>query len=304
MAEVMTSGKRAGKRGIARELKKNRRRFNVALSCFLLVGVSLVAVGYLLSTETDLLPRISVNADRHQWAESVPIAAGGHSNDAVTEQTLDSETSFNQLPEILKRSDAATSPEPTELVSPQQASPPPTVQDLRELGQLLVKARIALSERRIDKARGLLALAAPLARRPQDVAKHRRLAALTGYVEGYWAAARDGLRQVRAGDELAIQDTRVMVVEKNEETIILRMSGQNKSYAINNLPLELKQYFADRWFDSSAASTKVFRGAMMAVSPGFEKGEVLQLWRHAQQTGGVDLGDLELVLEDTYDLAP
>ena len=94
-----------------------------------------------------------------------------------------------------------------------------------------------------------------------------------------------------------------MVVENNARHLILRVAGRNKTYPIDSLPVELATELADRWFEANAASTKIFRGAMMAVTPGFDKSEARQLWRAARLSGNVDIGDLELVLDDDYQLA-
>ena len=58
---------------------------------------------------------------------------------------------------------------------------------------------------------------------------------------------------------------------------------------------------ADSWFDERAPSTKVFRGAMMAVTPEFGVEQAREMWRDAR-LGGAELNDLELVLDDDYDL--
>ena len=71
-------------------------------------------------------------------------------------------------------------------------------------------------------------------------------------------------------------------------------------FHLGELPPRLSTALADHWFDS--ASSKVFRGAMMAVTDSYDKEEVRNLWRAAEASGEVQLGDLEIVLDDEYDL--
>jgi len=303
ISDVFAPGKYTGKRGIARMLKKKNQRFNVVLSSILLGGVSVLGVGYLLATQTSLLSGV-LDSSRSRATRIAPATAGDDQDGPVSKRLADSETFPDLIRVVADDSDDNTSLEQAPTVSAPESFIPPTAEHLRELGRLLTEVRARLTEGKIDEARALLAIAAPLARRPQDKAKHQRLAMLTDYVAGYWSAARDGLRQFESGEELELNGTRVIVVENNSDALILRMDGQNKTYPIHELPFGLRTFFADRWLDSSAATTKVFRGAMMAVSPEFEKEEIRQLWRRAQQSRDVHLGDLELVLEDTYDLAP
>ena len=113
-----------------------------------------------------------------------------------------------------------------------------------------------------------------------------------------------GLAQLSAGDEFQVKSTRVIVVHKDDNIIVLRVNGKNVQYSVGNLPIGLAIAMADRWFDASAASTKIFKGAMMAVDPNFQIEDARRLWREAVSDGGVELHDLPRVLDDSYDLVP
>ena len=93
-----------------------------------------------------------------------------------------------------------------------------------------------------------------------------------------------------------------MVVERTEEQIVLRIAGKNRTIdRREEQPIQLAMKLADTWFDEDAASTKVFRGAMMAVTPEFDSEDARALWREAEASGEINLGDLEQVLDDQYE---
>ena len=54
---------------------------------------------------------------------------------------------------------------------------------------------------------------------------------------------------------------------------------------------------ADRWFDQRAATTHVFRGAFMLVSPTFSRDNARTAWQAAERSGA-QLGDLPQILDD------
>lgn len=298
---------RTGKPGIAREVKKKQRRSRALTFSLALSGVSVLGITFLLVTQTDFASQIigltrqavdapsATRAPRGTMASDVDPAGPGDG------PVLDSVDPAEPIV-------PAENPEETQ---PGEKSVPATAAtadgqvtpaERKQLGELLSAARRALSNRDTDLARQLLQQAKPLARRADDQAKWARLAKLTQHVASYWQAAADQLRRLEAGHEIELAGQRVMVVEVDARRLILRAAGRNHEYQVDDLPSGLAVALADRWFDPNAASTKVFRGAMMAVSSEFDRADAKRVWREAAASGSIDLGDLELVLDDDYQL--
>jgi hypothetical protein len=139
-----------------------------------------------------------------------------------------------------------------------------------------------------------------LAREAEHQALVARLDTLAGYVRQFWDAVEDGLTRIE-NSELEVGDGRVYVVEVGPRQLVVRVLGENRHIDRAELPDDLALAIADRWFDHRSPTTKVFKGAFMAVSPNYSNDGVRRLWSQAAREG-VDLGDLMLVLDDSYDL--
>lgn len=319
-------------RGIARQLQKRRKRSNIAKFCAAMILLSIAGLAFLFAQQTGMLGRSgNLFSASNSAQQTSPLAAetvGGNDDEPSHDVATGKSGSVNlsnanpARPSNAKRPTttnrpgetivSATQPTSAPISSQATSSPtinltsqsivPPTPDELQQLGELLTKAKSALSNRDIALAKRLLSEAEPLARRQQDQAKFSRLTTLTKYVEEYWAAANDRLKSLRGGSEVTIGKTPVMVVERTDQRLMLRVNGENKTYQTADLPLELAMALADGWLNNSAASTKVIRGAMMAVSTKFNDQAVRRLWREAEATGDVELGDLEEVLDDEYEL--
>ena len=173
--------------------------------------------------------------------------------------------------------------------------------DLPESPELLSALKMAkqlLAERKADEAKQVLADAREFATHPVWRARLARMTTLTSYVASYWGAAQKRLATFKAGNEAVIGDKRVMVVEKSATQLIIRSAGRNQTIDLTALTQGQTERLADGWLDENAPSTKIFRGAMMAVTPGHDATECLTLWREAEASGEIKLHDLTLVLDE------
>ena len=177
----------------------------------------------------------------------------------------------------------------------------PTTEERRQLAAALQAARQELARRQPQLARDILSGVQAVAMRKPDREKFERLVLLTDYVGQYWQSLDDALNQLESGTELVVNGNRMIIVDVDPQQLILRSRGRNVTYSRDSLPQELQLALADGWFDRDAVSTKVFRGAMMAVAPEFSADQARELWQQASDAGA-DIGDLERVLEDVYEL--
>jgi len=311
---------RPRRQNIAPAYKTEHRRSKAFSFSMLLGALSLAGIGYLVFTQTpwaqELVAMSSPASDqpRENGGDSLANVSHSGSGTQVTSKqpvgTIDT-SGFAKEPH-LDKSDAETQDQLAMGKMPAGDDLPegeigfqtnPTANPHRGKAMVLFKqARHLLGQRKIELAKGKLEKARPFSGDPTSQLMLGRLETLTNYVEAYWQAADDQLDSYKAGSEAQIGGQRVMVVESTSEKIVLRIAGKNRT--INRReeqPLRLAMKLADTWFDQDAASTKVFRGAMMAVTPDFEPDDARALWNEAEASGEINLGDLAQVLDDRYE---
>ncbi len=168
----------------------------------------------------------------------------------------------------------------------------------RQFGELLLRARNDIESKRFEHVEKGLTEASSFPADSGDLGKIERLRILSDYVEEFWAAFDESLADLE-GVELDVDGKQALVVSVSEDQIVFRQLGENVRYSTEALPAEFVLAIADRRFAAEAASSSVFRGAFMAVEPRFGKERARQLWQSAS-AAGIDIGDLELVLDDSY----
>ncbi|MEZ6116718.1 MAG: hypothetical protein R3C28_09110 [Pirellulaceae bacterium] len=176
---------------------------------------------------------------------------------------------------------------------------PLNAEQTRQLGQSLRQAKHQMTNHAFDAAAESLQVARELANGSEHVDLVERLAALNSYAQGFWETVNDSIPTLE-GTEVHFQGGNVFVVEVNAQTIIIRQLGENRSLDRKQLPDDFVLAIANRWFDPTAASTPVYRGAFFALRPN-SKSQALAEWKLAVQKGA-NIGDLMDVLSDDYDL--
>ena len=184
--------------------------------------------------------------------------------------------------------------------TPDVSELPPTVElsseERRELKETLSMAFDLLSEQDFRGSKSQINKAREIAQTSRYDEMVERLDTLYQYVQEFYNAVEDGFTQIE-DTELIVDGRRVYVVEVTDEHLVIRDRGKNKRHARADLSDELLVAIADRWFDQGAASTRVFKGAYMAVSAEYSDDDARRMWDQARREG-VDLSDLMLVLED------
>ena len=121
---------------------------------------------------------------------------------------------------------------------------------------------------------------------------------LTHYVAEFWSAVHHQLSSLHAGDEIVIEDQVLAFVERRDDhTIILRSSGQNRPVTIRPMPPKLASALARAWLDESRVSTPLICGAFFAVDPDHTAEAARREWRRAESRGE-DVAELTKTLED------
>jgi hypothetical protein len=169
-----------------------------------------------------------------------------------------------------------------------------------QLSQSLTAARAALKARDLAAADAQLAKAESLAKLPEHQAKVARLKELSHYVHEFWAAVKEGMQNLRGGEDLQINNTVVAIVEASPQHLVIRVAGQNRRYDPATLPGGLVMAIADKSLDPSDPYSRVIKGALYAVEKDDETyQDARRLWQEAA-AGGADVTDLLTALDDNY----
>ncbi|MFP6673644.1 MAG: hypothetical protein VB878_01070, partial [Pirellulaceae bacterium] len=176
-------------------------------------------------------------------------------------------------------------------------------EELKKFAAVLVSAKEALGKQDVEGANTLLKEAKPLAGTKTHRAMIERLEVLSGYVAAFHNAVDQSLEKLSPGNSFPVTpDALVALVEKKPASIIIHVTGFNREYALNELPLGLGIALANQSLDPDALSTQVVRGAFQAVHPKASEQHIQEVrdWWRAATDGGENIGDLILVLDDDY----
>lgn len=191
-----------------------------------------------------------------------------------------------------------TPPEP----APKPEMPLPTKQEVTDLAKALQTAKLALSEGNVEDAKIQLEKAKSLPKLPEHEPLVQRMSMLVEYNDQFWNAIDEAMKSFKEGmnSELMVGSQVLLVVEPFPDKIILRIAGQNKTYALKDLPGGIAVAIADKWLNESDPASRVVKGAYAAVNKAGNVDKARIMWDEAT-AAGLDMKALMPVLEDKYD---
>jgi len=176
---------------------------------------------------------------------------------------------------------------------------PPTRQIDRQKQATFTKeasqVRAAMSSRNAEAAQRHLELARKNAQTPEEKARVARLKLMLNYLNQFWDNMSQSVAGLEAGRELAVMNTRVAVVESSGRHLIIRAAGQNRRYAVEDIPTVLVLSIAQQCFLDEPWA-KALIGTFLAVDPDGDRTRARQYWQQATE-GGMDVEQLMPELE-------
>ncbi len=157
-----------------------------------------------------------------------------------------------------------------------------------ELEKLLLAARYQLGHRNLQEAQAMLKRAEPLSKALGDspvARQYQRVQRLAHYVEQFWLAVRESIKQLQTAEQATIDGKIVGIVEVTPRSLTIRMAGRNRTYTLQSMPTGLAFGLAEMWLDKSQGSTYLVLGAYFAVDPKNRKQRAQALWERAAQMG-------------------
>ncbi len=177
-------------------------------------------------------------------------------------------------------------------------------EEVAALAKTLKAAHDALQNRRYDEAEAELKKVATLPKLPEDHAKYERLTLLAGYAKNFQSALEQAVAGLHAGDEIEVgSSTIVGFVSAAKDSITLRVTGTNRTYALDSLPAGLAVAIADRWMKKDDPASLAMKGAYVATLKDIdeERKAKAREWLEEASKKGID-GELYRVLDDRYGL--
>ncbi|MEO8495469.1 MAG: hypothetical protein ABI614_10385 [Planctomycetota bacterium] len=196
-----------------------------------------------------------------------------------------------------------TPPPPTPTPTPPPA-PGPSRAELRALAQALTTVRDAIGEQNFPVADREIAKASALAKSDEHKAKVVRLQLLRDYVGRYRAAISETLGRFRGGDQIDLGDGKTFgIVEVTPDLLVIRVSGQNRRYPMNELPLGLASLLAEMSLDKASLDTTAMKAAFVSINPKLgdaDRVKATAWWKEAASVR--DVPDLIAAINDDYTL--
>jgi outer membrane biosynthesis protein TonB len=189
-------------------------------------------------------------------------------------------------------------PEPTQ---PQPEPPPPPPEpappeNVERLESLLGDVKKRLQESDFAAAQAAVTEAASVAMSKPSRQRVEHWAELVKFAKGFHGYREKALADVKPGNEYDIGNTKVAVVEIDDEKFIYRSAGKNKTTPRNGIPGGILMKIVTEWFDDNPAND-LYIGAYHATKeePDFDKARTS--WEQAQALGA-DASLLLPLLED------
>lgn len=150
----------------------------------------------------------------------------------------------------------------------------------------------ALASRDLPKARERLNGLAAQVRSPLQRDCVAALQSLLLHLEEFWRGVTEATASLHSTEELTIGDTVIIVVEAGREEVVVRAAGQNRRYAVREMPTALVRAIVDQRL-RKGRDTDVLLGAFLAVDPKGDQAEARRLWQSAANSGA----DVSLLLQ-------
>jgi hypothetical protein len=183
----------------------------------------------------------------------------------------------------------------------------PTAEQVQELSQAMIAARTALEGGQYDDALAKLAGVSRLPMLDDHAQRYERLQLLVQYARNFREELSKAVAALRGGDEVPVGTSTVVgVVQTERDRITVRVAGANRVYGIDDLPVGLAIAIADTNLSESDPISLVIKGAHLAARKDARDDQLAKAreWFREAKQKGADIGDLDKVLDDSYQLTP
>lgn len=199
--------------------------------------------------------------------DSSAAAVGmGTADPGMTEAASDSEPTDVPAPPddpTPKPSPTPPAPEPVPSTPAEPAMAAVTPAEVAAMDKRLTEARNALSMGEIDRAQQLAAASPP--GNAKQLEQWKRLQRATDLIAQFHEGLDRALGELQALSEIDIGPTKVAVVELRSDEIVIRASGQNRTYSLKQMPWALALGLTKNILPDAEPENKVVKAMYLAV---------------------------------------
>lgn len=190
-------------------------------------------------------------------------------------------------------------------ISAQPEAPAPTMEpqanpaDTAKFRKIIQEIRTALGVQDIFTARKKLKEAEKIPVSPEDQKLFTRMDTLTNYMESFIRWMGNTMGRFEAATDVDYEGTMIAIVESAPGRLMVKTSGQMRTYTINNLNPKLVKFLVGK--NTSSADNQLAYGTYLAMTPGADRNLARKLWNDAKNKGR----DVSLIMPELDEaLAP
>ncbi|MBA4020050.1 MAG: hypothetical protein C0483_23025 [Pirellula sp.] len=177
-----------------------------------------------------------------------------------------------------------------------EASLPEDAVRAKSVPTMLSAARTAIRTRDYFKAEDVILQAQITADSPALVQSTLDHARALDLVRSFWEGVREGIKGLKAGDELTFNAKTAVVVRHDEVNLVVKQDNKEIPLVIDKLIPGLAAQLAERGLAKDAASTKLVVGMFLALDQSGDHAAGRTLFDEAA-AGGLDVGTLRPIIE-------
>jgi len=157
----------------------------------------------------------------------------------------------------------------------------------------LTAARTAMARRDVAAARQQADAAIQLARSPTEIQQSLHVSQLVDSLEVFWRSVRREIGAIESGLELAVGESRVMVVDAADGVITVRSSGRLRQFTADELPASLAVALAQRRLLEEHPDTQLHIGTFLAMDARGDRQQARERWQRAGDNGEALMAELK-----------
>ncbi len=256
--------------------EKAGRRLPVGLLLSVLVGLG-IGGAFLLA-----------NTDRRS-ADQPPVPSAASIAQPPRQPDPEPSDPTGQPPETV----AMAPRQPEEPDEPEEQTPPPeqpATQPQVDPAQQAAFSRAAsdalaaMAERDLQAAGRHLEKLGADAQTPEQRTQAELLATVSNYLGQFFNGLRDSVAELESGAELAVGETRVVIVEADRQQLTVKTAGRIRTWQVEQLPMSIIMTLVDQTFGKDPG-TKTIVGTFHAVDAKGDRKHARRLWQEAAQGG-------------------
>jgi hypothetical protein len=156
--------------------------------------------------------------------------------------------------------------EPLTDATPEPATQPPTDEMIAEADQTLERVRTLIREANWSEMKAAAEAAAGIRMNDQQQGQAKAIYELAELASYYRGGIERAIADQDAGNEIEVNEIRLVVVETGDDLLVVKLNGRNKTYKFDDIPLSLAHKLA-RFEIPDSPTGQAAKAAYQAIVP-------------------------------------